>query len=596
MANMNVPFGGSTLIVPGAYANDSVAAALPTTPPATPPLIFLGYGYCQPFTPVTYQSAATLQAALRGGPATDYINFIYNPSTQLQGAQQVTFIECGTNTQSAAALNASGSVQVILLRSGNYGLPSNLLQRQVQSGTSAGAKITLYDGYSQATVVGDNLGVPFTLSYLGAATGVTYSVIVTGGAATALTTNSTASGESLNIPLGAGQFSTVSQVVQYLNGTSAWSAQVLSTTNGALPSSSLDAAANIPMASGGGTSGVTAILGDPVYWVNNLTGGLATASIVSGITSSVSAALVPTVMSPFSGATSTPPTLANYASGFNVALTVQGWAVFADSNASGVVALGVQHVQTAGTPAQGKWRRFFTGSSIGDSVAQAVSRSQQMNSIYGENVYPGIWRTSTTTGLNVLYDGLHAAAAAAGMSTGNPPATPLTNKALLGNGVEVNLTVDQINTLQQAGVMPIWISPQTGVPTIVSDFTTWQVDANPENVFAQQVACRNFLEYGMVTTMQPYVGSIAAPTNETVITNAAISYLNNSVWSPNRSNGVLAAWDSSSLQLIFTGAQQLAAIAVNVIYVGQNRFITTTFNVQPLNIVVVGSTPAATIL
>lgn len=593
MPNLNVPFVGGTLIIPGAYYADNVALNNLGAQTPTPPLIFIGFGYGQqPYVPTTYDSPQSLLAAIRGGPCADYVPFLTSPSSQLAGAQQITYINVGANTQSSLTL-LSGSSGVVNMTSVNYGLPSNLLQAMVQSGSTAGAKLTLYDGYSQVTAVGDNLGVPLQVAYTGAATGVTYSVTVSGGVATAFKTSSPNAGESVNISLGNGAFSTVASVVEYLNGTGFYSATALSATNGALPSASLDLASGVslPMAAAPYTFvNVYATLTDLVYWVNNLSQQLATAVIASGITSSSGVAPSALPLTPFAGATSVPPTLANYASGFNIALTQPAWVVFADSNASGVIALGVQHAVTASAPANGQYRRFFTGSAIGDSVATAVQKAKSCNALQACFVYPGIYRTNTATGQNVLHGGHAASAAAAGMATGNPPATPLTNKSMTGNGVEVNLTPAQIDTLQQAGVMPLWVSPQTGVPTIVSDFTTWQNDANPENVFTQQVACRYFLAYSMLNALNPYVGTIASPVTEVMILNAVKNTLNALIYSGTNVNGVVSSWDPTTLQLVYTGAQQLAAITVSVTLVGQNRFITEYVNIQPLNIVISGAT------
>lgn len=580
MPNENVSFAGQTLVIPGSYYNDNVANAGSPVVPVTPPLIFIGYGYGQkPFVPVTYDRPQDLLSALRGGPASGYVPFLTNPSPQLQGAQQITFIEVGANTQSSLTLN-SGSSGVIALTSVNYGLPSNQLEASVATGTLAGKNVTLYDGYSGNTYTGSNLGVPFQLAYAGTSpSGVTYTVIVSGGVATTFATTSPDTGASLSIPLNA--FTTIGAVVEYLNGTGFYTAQVIS--NGALPSSLLDAAASGALSSG--FANISATLGDIIYWVNNNAGSLATATQVSGIVSSTAVAPTNIPLTLFSGAVSVPPTLSNYASGFNVALTVPGWAVFADSNSSGVIALGTQHVLTASLPENGKWRRFFSGSSIGDSVTAATTQAKNMDAYQGTYVYPGIYAVNTATGVNTLFSGLYAAAAIAGMATGNGPSTPLTNKALSGTGVEVNLTVSQIDTLQQSGVMPLWVSPQTGVPTIVSDLTTWQIDNNPENVFNQQVACRQYLAYSIVNTLQSYVGTPADPLSETRILNAVKAALNALLYNSGNANAVLVNWDPNTLSLVYNGQNQLAAVSVAVVFVGQNRFITCTVDVLPLSII-----------
>jgi hypothetical protein len=587
LPNPNISFEGETLYLPGAYYSDNVSASLSPAQITTPPLIFIGFGYGQkPQSAMTYTSTNDLLAAIRGGPCSGFVPFLTSPSTELNGAQLVTFIEAGLNTQSALTLY-SGVSGVINLQSADYGLPSNLLQTSISAASISGRLVTLYDGYGNTTRQGDNLGIPLQFSYLGSSSGVTYSVLGSGGVATNFVISSPTSGQSINIALNAANYPTVEQVVEYLNGTGWYTANVLSATNGQLASSSLDLITSGAVASGT-TISVSATLADIVYWYNqfaeDINGNpLVIAAIASAITSSP--ALAPSILAltPFSGATSVPPTLSAYASGFNLALSLPGWAVFADSNSSGVVALGTQHALTASEIVNGKWRRFFSGSSLGDTTADAIAAAIGQNSIRTVYAYPGINVVNTTTGLATLYGGLYAAAAAAGMATGNPPNIALTNKSLTGIGVEFTLTGSQLNELQQAGVMPIYIPDNTpGVPTIASDMTTWQEDSNPENIFLQQVQCRDFLAYTMVNALQPYVGSTPSPNTETKLLNAAKKALNASIYRDS-GNGVISSWDPDTLVLVYDGLTQTAAISVNVVLVGQNRFITIYVPILPLN-------------
>lgn len=587
MPQVNGYFQGQSLILPGVYYADNVNALQPTTPPATPPLIFIGYGYGgKPLKPRTFNDSASLLDAIRGGPASGFVPFLTNPSTQVNGAQQVTFINVGENTQSTLGLLNGPGAGVALLTSADYGVPSNLLQCKVETGTLAGKKVTLYDGYANLTEVGDNLGVPFQLAYTGTASGVSCKVTNNGLNATAFQITSPNPGESVNLTIGAGQYATVQQIVEYLNGTGFYSAIPIGDTT--LPATWLDPVSGIalvaPVSGVDQFANVTAALGSVIYWVNQYASTLATAA-VSGTITTLSSTLAPANIpfTSFTGATSVPPSTTDYANGFNAALTIPGWAVFADSNAAAIQALGQQHVLTASEVANGKWRRFFTGSSVGDSITAAVQAAQSLDSNRCTYVYPGIYRTDDVTGQNTLHGGLYAAAAEAGMATGNPPSMPLTNKALIGNGVETSLTTAQINQLQQGGVSVIFVPSQTGVPTIVSDLTTWQLDNNPANVFNQQIACRDYVAYSLVNALQPYVGTVAAPVTLTTIRNAVKNTLNALVYTPG-GNGVIASWDASSLSLTYTGATQTLAVTVNVTLVGQNRFITVYVPIAPLNL------------
>ena len=293
----------------------------------------------------------------------------------------------------------------------------------------------------------------------------------------------------------------------------------------------------------------------------------------------------------FSGARGVPPTNSDYASALTAALGTPGWTVFCDSNAAGVQSLLAAHVEIASTAPYGLWRRGFTGSSIGDSVATTQTNARGLDSLQMVYAYPGVYRINTSTNANQLYGGLYAAAMAAGIATGNIVATPLTNKPLNATGVEgVNaggpLTQSQVIALQNAGVMVVNVPQQTGVPTIVSDVTTWQVDNNIENTSTQQVACRYWLAYSIVNAMLPYVGTIASPTTEVAVLNAAKRCLNALIYTGGSSNGVIAAWDPKSLVLTFNGQNQVASITVNVVLVSQNRYITVFASILPLNFMI----------
>lgn len=592
MPQQGTTFGGSYISLPGAYYQDNVTAAGPNTPPATPPLIFIGYGYGpKPQTPVTFTNPQDLLTALRGGPAAAFVPFLAQPSPSLAGAQYITFIDASENTQSTLTLtNATGAAAVVLT-STQYGPPSNLLQAAVAAGSTAGVKLTVYDGYANKTIAGDNLGVPFLLAYTGAASGVTYNCAPASGAASGLfTLSSPTAGQSVSFAIGSGGYQTVAQLVAAINGTSYYVAQSLSSTGGQLPTNLLTTASGALTAASGTVYTYANIVSaqDIPYWANQFASSLVSGALASGAanTSTYFPAAIPST--PFAGAKGTPPTNTDYGNALNAALTTPGWAVFIDSNATAVQALGAQHAATASSPPYGMWRRFFTGSSLGDSVATTQTNAEALDSLETCYVYPGIYRTDTATGLNTLYSGLYAAAEAAGIACGNQIALPLTNKPLYANGVEVALTQSQLSTLQNSGVMAIWQPPRTGtnggVPTVLSDVTTWQVDDNVENTSSQQVACRWWLAYSVVNALSQWVGSIASPPTEALILQTVIRCLNALIFTGGASNGVLASWDRSSLKLVFNGTTQVAAITFNATLVSQNRYITVYVPVQALNL------------
>ena len=586
-----ITFDGQYIGLPGCYYADNVNTLIQPAPPVTPPLLFIGYGWGpQPKTVQTFTNPQNLIAALRGSPAASFVPFFATPSPALNGAAQITFIDASQNTQSTAVLPITGTTNAATLTSVLYGPPSNQLSILVQNGTFYGRKITLNDGYSQASIVGDNLTVPFTLAYSGAATGgVSYTV--TTGTTNVFTVSSPIVGESLSIPIGAGAYSPVSLLVQCLNGTSHYYAQLMSGSQGQLPSASLSAASAValPIPTAGNLNyvAVSSYLQDIPFWINQFCSTLASAA-VTAIADNVSALPATGAITFFSGARGVPPVNADYAAALTAGLSTPAWTVFCDSNSTAVQALLTQHCEIAGQPPNSTWRRGFTGSSIGDSVATTETNAQNLDSYQMCYAYPGIWRTDTVTGLPRLYSGLYTAACAAAMATGNQIALPLTNKPLNATGLELvnagsELTTSQIIALQNAGVLCVYTPNAGSVPVIVSDVTTWNADNNIANSSSQQVACRFWLAYSMIAALQPYVGTIASPVTEIIILNAAKRTLNSLIFSGGSSSGVLASWVPTSLQLVFTGSNQLAAVSFQATLVSQNRYITEMATIAPLN-------------
>jgi hypothetical protein len=584
-------FQGAQLVKPGVYYADNVNAVQPTPPTGALPLIYVGFGNGpQPKTPIQFASLTAGQNTLRNGPAAKYLPFMFLPGSGLNGANTITYIEAGENVQSTFNyLDSSGS-SVIQATSNVYGNSANLLQTSVSSGNIGGIDLTITDGFSGNSVSANNLGVPFQLAYLGSATGVTYSVISSGGTITDFIVNSPNPGESFTVPISDTTYSTIAQIVAYLNGTGYYSAVLV--TNGGLPATSLDVVSNVALPVGSAGSyvyeNVTATLGDPVWWINNLS-GMATAVVTSGAVSNPANIPVNIPLSSFTGGQSIPPTLADYAAALVVAEKVSGFALFMDSNSPDVVMLGTQHADLMSTIRERRYRRFFSGSSVGDSLAQAIGIATSMDSISATYVFPGIITISTSTGLPETHGGLAAAAAAAGFVCGNRIAEPLTSKVLNAIGVEQKLDTAQTLQAQSSGLMVVTQSISTGLVSFLNDFTTWVQDQNVENVLNQQVACRYATAYYLINLLTPYIGQInAGLISLQKIKNTIMTGLNDIVYAQSGSSGWLSSWDPKSLTLNFDGTTMTLSVQVNVVFVGQNRYITNYVVVQPLEANVVG--------
>jgi len=594
MPNPNITYQGQTLVIPGVYYADNVSAVQASPSQTSQPLLFICESYGGvPQTPYSFFNPQQIYSFLRGSPAAQLVQFLYNGSNQLNGAQQVIVIGVNPSTQSSANIVSSGGTVLINMQSAQYGAPSNLLTYSVAAGNvTPGINLTLNDGYAQTSAQGQNLGVPFALAYTGTATGsVNYTVSGSAGVATNFIVSSPNTGESFNLPLGPSTYPNVQSIVSFLNGSGYYSAYAVSEST--LTSTSLDitsAPVTLPpptVASGLKTytyENATAILGDVVYWLNTYS-GMATGTVASGVVSSSSLVISPVTAQGFSGASNGTTSLSDYEQALNSTINTRVSVSFADTTALGVPNAGVANAVYSSQVAQGNPRRFVTGSNLGDTVTIAAQTARSYNALQATYVYPGIYANSVITGQNTLFSGLYTAACVAGMMAGNSPWIPLTNKSINATAMETTLQISDVNTLQQAGVMPVWISPITQVPTIISDLTTWQNDSNPENIFNQQVAERQALENAMIQGLQPYVGTpvAASPKVQGMVLNAAKRILNQNTYT-DQSGGIISSWNPKTLTAVYTGATQSWYVSVDVVLVGQARFITVMANIQPLNL------------
>jgi len=370
MPNPNITYQGQTLVLPGVYYADNVSA-VPASPSQTSvPLLFIAAGYGgKPQTPYSVFDSQSLYSLLRGSPAASFVQFLYNGSNQLNGAQQIIYVNVSPSTQSNAVINDSAGDPVVDMTSADYGSPSNLLQYSIASGAVAGINLTLYDAYSKQSQVGNNLGVPFALAYAGTATsGVSYTVQVASGVATNFVVTSPNAGESFNLQLGPSTYPDAQSVLNFLVGTGFYTGYIISESS--LPSTSLDAATSVTLPPPTIVSGlseysyvdVTAVLGDIVYWVNTFS-QLATATVASGVTSSGSMTFNTVSNVFFTGATNGSPVLSDYETALNNSLTTQVGVVFCDTNLLGVPNAADENVVTAKAVCYRKftWNHGSTG-------------------------------------------------------------------------------------------------------------------------------------------------------------------------------------------------------------------------------------------
>ena len=586
MPNIFPSVNGQQIILPGVYGSVTGQTNFPTGTVGNGPLVFVAQSYgVEPNTPTLFTDPNSLIAAMRGAPSANFVPFIFNPSSQLSGASQVYLINVSPSSQSTASIAGTQSAGSITLTSANYGSPSNLLTYSLTSGAIAGYSLTVTDKYSGATVTGNNLGVPFGITYTGtAASGVTYEVQNTTPYPTFVLTSSNA-GESYSFVLNPETFPTITTLINTINGLGPYAAYGVSSSFGAMAANLLDitsAAVTIPV---GGTSYayVTAYIADTATWVNTFASNLVTATATSAGPYLQPYTLTLASNVAFTGASNGTPTSTNYSAALEKALNIQCASVFIDSNEADIVALGAAHVEAAAAAGTSQPRRYVTGPALGatDSVVQELAAS--LNSQYATVAYPGGY--SAINGTSQLYSSLTTAAMVAGMMAGNPPSVPLTNKELAYTALETNLSTTSIGTLQQSGVLVAYLPIATKVPTLATDVTTWLNSANPSYIYNQQVALGINVLTNLLAGLQQFIGGTVV---STTITGGQIK--NRIQRIINRLTGqVVSPGYPVLITLTYAQATGTWSASIGVVLLNQTRYIFLNIALSPQSSTLTGS-------
>lgn len=155
MPNPNVQFGGSSLVLPGAYSVIDASQLVPASRGLGNVLAILGDATGgQPGVPLYFRNGNDAKAILRSGGLLDAIRFAYDPALapDRPGADLIVAIRLDPATQSTLALAGSTGTS-ITLTSVDWGVWTTNIKAKVEAGTTTGKKVTIqYVDAAQGTI------------------------------------------------------------------------------------------------------------------------------------------------------------------------------------------------------------------------------------------------------------------------------------------------------------------------------------------------------------------------------------------------------------------------------------------------------------
>ena len=392
-----------------------------------------------------------------------------SPGSDTPGASDVLLVPVNPATTSTLTLDA-----VLKLDSYLYGIPANQVAVKVENGTATGKKITTKFGQSQE--VFDNLAKDsFSIQYTGAGTDSLMTIDVTAAGHTLTTACTGAAGDDLALDLNT--YQSIQELVDAINATGVYVAEVLTDAPDEL-CMQLDAVAgqDILPAVYTATSNLQAIVD-----------GLSLSGYVSP-SRVADAGAVPSNTSAFTylaGGTDGASATTDWQQALDALQAVNCNIIIPITSDAATISMVESHCSYMQQNKQE--RRCFVGGDLQSWVSEIARTSaitmlktaiKNLNSDLAVHACLGS-KHYDPNGKLKLYPAYITAAMYAGMAAGGYPVTPLTRLYLRCYGLEVELRIEEINELINAGgAVPI-TDLENGAGYVVSrQVTTWGKDTD----------------------------------------------------------------------------------------------------------------------
>lgn len=448
----------------------------------------------KPNTPLRFGNPTDAERVLRSGALLDAVKAAFDPSAETDGPSVVIALRVNPALQSSLTLIDGSANQVIVLRSTDYGIYTNEMKVKIETGSTAGKKITtqLGSGY----YVGDNIARDaFTIRYSGAEATANMSI-----------NNSTLTLQAPNASIVAtidlNAYNTVQKLVDRINAVTGFGATAAAGQADAPTLNGLDTVTTVDVKTADVIA--TANLQAIVDWFNGESEGYITA------TRQANAGLVPANI-PFTylgGGSDGVTTNTEWTAAFT---TLQGedvqWVNPASSDPS-IHAMADTHVAFM-SGAGRKERRSICGTAAGTSDAAAILAAKALNSDRTSLVHLGFYDFNAA-GVLTLYPPYTTAAKLVGMFSGVNPGTPLTNKTIKARGLERKLK-NPVDTdpLIQGGVLCLEDTPEGY--KVVKSISTWLQNDNYNRVEVSTGVATDFVVRNVRQALDPLRGSKGDP-------------------------------------------------------------------------------------
>ena len=472
-----IRFDGKILREPQAASKLVVGIPPKANPLATGRVIVLGTSEGgAPGVVHWFADKSEAQDILRNGNALRAIGFIFNPSSQGDGAPAVGYVRTQTAVQGSLT---KGSVK---LTARDYGSWTNNISVNVENGTVTDTKKVSIN-YGDVFVIADNLGFALNVEYTGASTMGKLSVTTTSGGTTIAGAHGDTGTENtaFEFDLSLSDYDTVSKVVASINAVADWGATIYEEAPagvGSLPSSVINDLA-VGLCHNEGGLNLKAYPYIVKHWIDNNSAYL-TASVETAGTQITDTSGYELLTGGTEGSMDTTA----IANSLELIEEENCQIIWIDSDMAAQHAMVDAHCRN---DAQNERMAFFGGSSQSsksDAITDVSSAANVLNSARSVLVACGIKDfTADGSGVEDLPP-KYLAAKMAGLTAGLKVYEPLTHKVFSCVSLQYDFTKSEREELINAGVLApryyegMGFIVNQGINTLQNNLNLWDASTN----------------------------------------------------------------------------------------------------------------------
>jgi hypothetical protein len=466
MSQFGINFGGRTIVHPGGYSQIKSDAMIVSSPGSSNVPIIVGPASAgEPGVLKWFTGVEEAREYLRGGDLATAVELMFSPIPEGGGGASIVGVMI-VNENEQATVTAGG----VKFKALEYGDGGNRIQAKLEN-VSGVRRLTISRWDTNTIEVYDKIGDLFKVVYNGTESAV---LTVTTGAsgATRLQTvvNSTI---DLDINLESAEYSTVDDIVRYINSVSGYSASYVAPYSDSIPATKLDAVTEVSIKGEGGV--VTALQSSLVKRIEE-DSYLVSADVTSAVTNFESTYLQ-------GGVTGQVPS--SWVQYFDAIKKHFSDVLVVLSASESIHAEASMHI--AQMESRKQRQVLFTGGDKGETPAKAVQRATTMNNSRAVIAYPGIFHKAVNEGKTAL-PAYMTAAMIAGRVCGVDPSEPITFDHFNLIALETDLIEGdpRINELLNGGVCTLE-RVQNGGIRLVQGITTY---TGSNNTLLREISVR----------------------------------------------------------------------------------------------------------